>query len=210
MRKPASQGSRLASKGAYIDVSDRRMQVLLTPEAKIASDFYFIRAIFAVVGFVSALTSLPRGARMRHSPSPNPSFCIGGRHTRAIPASMLENCSPQRPAASDKKRAKASFFQSKRKNRRGQNAERSCLQRKQQYRQICILRRTIAKTPSIHAPPSPKTAAGGRPLRVGLPPSIPTTAPTGTKRRAPAPCSWGGRSSIPSQRLLAAGTAGPA
>ncbi len=27
----------------------------LTPEAKIASDFYFIRAIFAFVGFVSAL-----------------------------------------------------------------------------------------------------------------------------------------------------------
>ena len=50
------QGSKLASKGAYIDVSDRRMQVLLTQEAKIAPDFYFIRAIFAVVGFVSALT----------------------------------------------------------------------------------------------------------------------------------------------------------
>ena len=31
------------------------MQVQLTPEAKIASDFLFIRAIFAVVGFVSAL-----------------------------------------------------------------------------------------------------------------------------------------------------------
>ena len=38
-----------------MDVSDRRMQVQLTQEAKIASDFYFIRAIFAVVGFVSAL-----------------------------------------------------------------------------------------------------------------------------------------------------------
>src|SRR5699024_6777364 len=49
------QGSKLASKGAYIDVSDRRMQVQLTPEAKIAPDFLFIRAIFAVVGFVSAL-----------------------------------------------------------------------------------------------------------------------------------------------------------
>ena len=55
MRKPASQGSKLASKGAYIDVSDRKMQVQLTQEAKIASDFSFIRAIFAVVGFVSAL-----------------------------------------------------------------------------------------------------------------------------------------------------------
>ena len=38
-----------------MDVSDRRMQVQLTQEAKIASDFFFIRAIFAVVGFVSAL-----------------------------------------------------------------------------------------------------------------------------------------------------------
>ena len=32
------------------------MQVQLTQEAKIASDFPYIRAIFAVVGFVSALT----------------------------------------------------------------------------------------------------------------------------------------------------------
>ena len=49
------QESKLASKGAYIDVSDRRMQVQLTQEAKIATDFHFIKAIFAVVGFVSAL-----------------------------------------------------------------------------------------------------------------------------------------------------------
>ena len=40
-----------------MDVSDRRMQVQLTPEAKIASDFLYIRAIFAVVGFVSALNA---------------------------------------------------------------------------------------------------------------------------------------------------------
>ncbi len=40
-----------------MDVSDRRMQVQLTPEAKIASDFFFIGAIFAVVGFVSALSA---------------------------------------------------------------------------------------------------------------------------------------------------------
>ena len=39
-----------------MDVSDRRMQVQLTQEAKIASDFHFIRAIFAVVGFISALS----------------------------------------------------------------------------------------------------------------------------------------------------------
>ena len=38
-----------------MDVSDRRMQVQLTQEAKIVSDFYSIRAIFAFVGFVSAL-----------------------------------------------------------------------------------------------------------------------------------------------------------
>ena len=43
-------------------------------------------------------------------------------------------------------------------------------------------------------------AAGGRPLLVGLPPSTRFTAPTGPKRRTPAPCSWGGRASIPSQR----------
>ena len=41
-----------------MDVSDRRMQVQLTQEAKIASDFLYIRAIFAVVGFVSALKYL--------------------------------------------------------------------------------------------------------------------------------------------------------
>ena len=38
-----------------MDVSDRRMQVQLTPEAKIAADFFFIGAIFAFVDFVSAL-----------------------------------------------------------------------------------------------------------------------------------------------------------
>ena len=36
-----------------MDVSDRRMQVQLTQEAKIASDFFFIGAIFAVVGDVN-------------------------------------------------------------------------------------------------------------------------------------------------------------
>ena len=40
-----------------MNVSDRRMQVQLTQEAKIASDFLYIRAIFAVVGFVSALAA---------------------------------------------------------------------------------------------------------------------------------------------------------
>ena len=48
-----------------MDVSDRRMQVQLTQEAKIASDFHFIRAIFAVVGFVSALGARRYGAPLR-------------------------------------------------------------------------------------------------------------------------------------------------
>ena len=50
-------------------------------------------------------------------------------------------------------------------------------------------------------------AAGGKPLRVGLPPSTPTTAPSGTKRSAQAPYSWGLGASNSSRRLLAGGTA---
>ena len=38
-----------------MDVSDRRLHVQLTQEAKIASDFSLFRAIFAFAGFVSAL-----------------------------------------------------------------------------------------------------------------------------------------------------------
>ncbi len=38
-----------------MDVSDRRLQVQLTQEAKIASDFSLFRAIFAFAVFVSAL-----------------------------------------------------------------------------------------------------------------------------------------------------------
>ena len=59
MRKPARQGSKLAAKGAYIDVSDRGLHVQLTQEAKIAPDFSLFRAIFAFAGFVSALSRLP-------------------------------------------------------------------------------------------------------------------------------------------------------
>ena len=44
-----------------MDVSDRRMQVQLTQEAKIASVFLYIGAIFAVAGFVSALRAAPNG-----------------------------------------------------------------------------------------------------------------------------------------------------
>ena len=55
LRKPARQGSKLADKGAYTGVSDRRLQVKLTQEAKIVSDFSSFRAVFAFAGFVSAL-----------------------------------------------------------------------------------------------------------------------------------------------------------
>ena len=63
MRKPARQGSKLAGKGAYMGVSDRRLLVHLTQEAKIASDFSLFRAIFAFAGFVSALR--PEGVPLR-------------------------------------------------------------------------------------------------------------------------------------------------
>ena len=62
--------------------------------------------------------------------------------------------------------------------------------------------------PLHHLPNDPKTAAGGKPLRVGLPPSPRTAAPSGTKRSISAPCSWGRYASIQSRRALAAGTAG--
>ena len=39
MRKPASQGRKLANKKPYTDVSDRRLQVKLTQKAKIATGF---------------------------------------------------------------------------------------------------------------------------------------------------------------------------
>ncbi len=44
-----------------MDVSDRRLHVQLTLEAKIAPDFSLFRAIFAFAGFVSALN--PRSKR---------------------------------------------------------------------------------------------------------------------------------------------------
>ena len=54
--------------------------------------------------------------------------------------------------------------------------------------------------PFSRGPHAPKIAAGGRLLLLGLPRSIPSTAPIGTKRSAPTPCSWGGCTSNPSQR----------
>ena len=63
MRKPARQGSKLADKGAYLDVSDRRLQVQLTLEAKIAAGCSLVRAIFAFAGFVSALRGTGQSGR---------------------------------------------------------------------------------------------------------------------------------------------------
>ena len=57
LRKPARRGSKLADKGAYMDVSDRRLQVQLTTQAKITSNFSSFEVIFAFVGFVSDLSS---------------------------------------------------------------------------------------------------------------------------------------------------------
>ena len=54
--------------------------------------------------------------------------------------------------------------------------------------------------PFTSPPRPPKTAVGGRPLLVGLPPSAPSTAPPETQRSAHAPCSWGIGASIPSRR----------
>ncbi len=45
--------------------------------------------------------------------------------------------------------------------------------------------------PAFPGLPAPKNAAGGRPLRVGLPPSTRTFASIKTKQSAQAPCSWG-------------------
>ena len=65
-----------------MDVSDRRMQVQLTPEAKIATDFFFIRAIFAVVGFVSALRA--PGAALRGPFAPKNAASAGASRGRAL------------------------------------------------------------------------------------------------------------------------------
>ena len=54
---------------------------------------------------------------------------------------------------------------------------------------------------SIFPSPVPQNAADGKPLLVGLPSSMRTTAPSGTKRSASAPCSWGGCASTWRRRL---------
>ena len=55
MRKPARQGSKLADKGAFLNASDRKLQVRLTQEAQIVPPvFLLFRAIFAFADFASA------------------------------------------------------------------------------------------------------------------------------------------------------------
>ena len=48
-------------------VSDRGLQVQLTQEEKIASDFSLIRAIFVFAGFVSALAAAFRRPSLREN-----------------------------------------------------------------------------------------------------------------------------------------------
>ena len=55
LKKPARQGSKNANKGAYPDVSDRNLHVLLTQQAKNPSDFPLSEGFFAFAGFVSSL-----------------------------------------------------------------------------------------------------------------------------------------------------------
>ena len=50
MRKPARQGSKLADRGAYTDISYRRLQVQLMQKAKIATGFPSFLGNFCVCG----------------------------------------------------------------------------------------------------------------------------------------------------------------
>ena len=59
---PARQGSELANKETYLNVSDRRLQVTLTPQAKTASSLFFSEAVFAFAGFISALSAVSQSA----------------------------------------------------------------------------------------------------------------------------------------------------
>ena len=73
MRKPASQGSKPAGKSVYLNVSDRRLQVLLTQKAKIGTGFSFILS-----GQFLHLRGCQRSATSpRHAPAlKQPSFCL--------------------------------------------------------------------------------------------------------------------------------------
>jgi len=55
LKNLARQGSKLADKGSYIDVSDRRLQAQLTQQAKIPPTLFLLGGIFAFAGFVSGL-----------------------------------------------------------------------------------------------------------------------------------------------------------
>ena len=55
LKKPARQGSKLADKGAYIDVSDCSLQAQLTQQTKILTTFLLFVRIFVFAGFVRGL-----------------------------------------------------------------------------------------------------------------------------------------------------------
>jgi len=55
LKNLARQESKLADKGSYIDVSNRRLQVQLTQQAKISPTLFLFGGIFAFAGFVSGL-----------------------------------------------------------------------------------------------------------------------------------------------------------
>ena len=76
MRKPASQGSKLAGKGTCPNASDRRLQVQLTQEARIAPCFPSHPGNFAFAGFVSALK---RCIATPHCPKPVVPWSVPGR-----------------------------------------------------------------------------------------------------------------------------------
>ena len=66
LRNLARQGNKLADKGAYINVSDCRLQVQLTQQAKIPSNLSSFEGIFAFAGFVSGLKSGGKHRRFHH------------------------------------------------------------------------------------------------------------------------------------------------
>ena len=55
LKKLARQGSKAANQGAYLDVSGRNLQPLLTQQAKMPTDFFISVGIFAFAGFVNGL-----------------------------------------------------------------------------------------------------------------------------------------------------------
>ena len=87
MRKSASQGSKLADKGSYLNVCDRRLQVQLMQKAKIAPGFPPFLGNFCVCRlFVSALTpqifNLSRGRFFLAETAKSAGFCASGYFCR--------------------------------------------------------------------------------------------------------------------------------